>query len=341
MDKTIQKAIKYPQIASYMSIIFSLYLLILGLGAVVVVTLLSFIPPYYARDIYKFGYLRTLLEQRKVIFSFVKRYVPTNFGKIDATALIVLGSAWFMITVFLAMKRRYGQKLQRLTFKKDFEALKTSLHLSDDAAVLAPCKDKLDALHVSSKKDREELLKLFAETKKKLESMGRTLSFLSIDVVESTKMKQGEEKASIELDFREYKRFVEAKLAAQGVMKSTWTPDGVMCCFPAVDTAVRAARDIISGLEAFNKNVKTMKQDFKVRCGINSGYVYYDESVPMEEMSDHVIDVAGHMQKYAAPNAIYIAKPSIEPLEERNGFMPASRAVDGYEVYEWKQQDRS
>jgi hypothetical protein len=52
-------------------------------------------------------------------------------------------------------------------------------------------------------------------------------------------------------------------------------------------------------------------------------------------MSDRVIDVAGHMQKQAAPNSICIAKPAIEPLKERTGFFPISRIVDGYEVYIW------
>ena len=72
-----------------------------------------------------------------------------------------------------------------------------------------------------------------------------------------------------------------------------------------------------------------------VRCGINQGYVYFDEAIPLEEISDRVIDIAGHMQKNAPPNKICIAKPAIEPLQERNGFVPAGRVVDGYEVYMW------
>jgi len=175
------------------------------------------------------------------------------------------------------------------------------MRLSDKAALIAPLRSKIESLETSNKTDREELLKLFAETKKKLDSMGRDLAFLSIDVCGSTEMKLGEEKAVIEHDFREYKHFVESKLKAHGSLKSAWTPDGVMSCFATVDAAVQqAAREIIDGLAAFNKNVKTMKKDFIVRCGINAGYVYFDDSLPMEEMSDRVIDVAGHMQKHAA-----------------------------------------
>jgi len=49
-----------------------------------------------------------------------------------------------------------------------------------------------------------------------------------------------------------------------------------------------------------------MRADFKVRIGINSGQVLFDERVPMGEMSSRVIDIAGHMQKYAEVNTIYI-----------------------------------
>ena len=69
---------------------------------------------------------------------------------------------------------------------------------------------------------------------------------------------------------------------------------------------------------------------------MNTGFVYFDDSVPLEEMSDRVIDIAGHMQKHALPNTVCVAKPAIEPLRERIGFEPAGRTVDGYEVYEWK-----
>ena len=128
------------------------------------------------------------------------------------------------------------------------------------------------------------------------------------------------------------------RTVASGALKSSWTPDGVMICFPTVDAAVRAAREVITGMEAFNKHVKLIRGDIRVRCGINSGYVYFDESIPMEEISDRVIDTAGHMQKQASPNSVCIAKPAIEPMKESEGFVPASRIVDGYEVYIWRKK---
>mgnify|MGYP003549052757 CR=1 FL=1 len=44
------------------------------------------------------------------------------------------------------------------------------------------------------------------------DAMARNVAFLSIDVVGSTAMKVGEDKAFIEHDFKEYKKMVEAAI---------------------------------------------------------------------------------------------------------------------------------
>ena len=75
---------------------------------------------------------------------------------------------------------------------------------------------------------------------------------------------------------------------------------------------------------------KLIKTDFSVRCGVNAGFVYFDETTPLETMTDRVIDVAGHMQKYADPNTVAVAQNIVEPLNDRAGFAPAKRVVDGY-----------
>jgi class 3 adenylate cyclase len=184
-------------------------------------------------------------------------------------------------------------------------------------------------------KSRAALLEIMAETKKKLDSMQRDLAFLSIDVVGSTDMKMGEDRNKIEMDFREYKKFIDGMIAANGALTAAWTPDGVMICFPSADAAITTAQSVIAGLQGFNKNVKTIRALFRVRCGVNAGHVYYDRSIPMEQMSDHVIDVAGHMQKYALPNTVALPKPVVAKLSKREGFRPAGKEVDGFEVYQW------
>jgi class 3 adenylate cyclase len=215
------------------------------------------------------------------------------------------------------------------------ESWEKDMGLSKDSAVTSTLNAKLTALKDGTKEDREELLKIFAETKRKLSGMGRELAFLSIDVVDSTKMKIGEEQETVEYDFKQYKTFVDDILKANGVIKVAWTPDGIMACFSNIDTAVKTGKDVIRGLRHFNSEIKLMKSDFRVRCGVNSGYVYMDDDVPLEEVSDRVIDIAGHMQKHAEPMTVSVAKTVVEPMTDRAGFQETPKIVDGYQVYAW------
>ena len=77
-----------------------------------------------------------------------------------------------------------------------------------------------------------------------------------------------------------------------------------------------------------------MKHDFAVRVGVNAGEVSYDETIPMEEMTDRVIDIAGHMQKHGAVDTISVTKQASESLLDRFKFRPTGRIVDGCEIYE-------
>jgi class 3 adenylate cyclase len=172
---------------------------------------------------------------------------------------------------------------------------------------------KIDALSVAVESgDRKDLLELYARTKKALEAQEQALSFLSIDVVGSTGMKENEDSAIASRDFARYMAMVDEVIERHDALKASWTPDGVMICFGETHHSINAGQEVLRSLERFNREVKAMRADFKVRIGINSGQVLYDERVPMEEMSSRVIDIAGHMQKYAEVNAIYINKDAID-----------------------------
>jgi class 3 adenylate cyclase len=74
-----------------------------------------------------------------------------------------------------------------------------------------------------------------------------------------------------------------------------------------------------------------------VRCGVNAGEVVFPESRGVEEISDEVIDIAGHMQKYAAPDSLWLSREVLNQLSDRSGFHPMSDTqVDGRTVYEWR-----
>jgi tRNA A-37 threonylcarbamoyl transferase component Bud32 len=174
------------------------------------------------------------------------------------------------------------------------------------------------------------------EAKRKLDAMTRDVAFLALDVVESTNMKLGEDRAFVEHDFKEFKRMVDGAVAKYGPLKSAWTPDGAMICFDSLDLSVRAAQAMLKRLPEFNSATRMMQTPFRVRCGVNGGAVQYDADVPMEAMSDNVIVVAGHMQKYADPDTIYAAGDLLRKKKVDRGFVTADTEVDGYTVFMWR-----
>lgn len=169
-----------------------------------------------------------------------------------------------------------------------------------------------------------------------LNAVKKELAFLSIDVIGSTKMKVGEEKIAIEHAFAEYKKFLERIFREQQAYKVAWTPDGVMTCFLSVDDAAKAARSLLVDLDWFNRDVHQLRSNFRVRCGLNFGEVLFPEDKPLEEVSDEVIDVAGHLQKYAEGDTLWVSEEAYNRLLDRSGFAPIDRQVDNRNVLVWR-----
>jgi len=192
----------------------------------------------------------------------------------------------------------------------------------------------------ASSSSRLAMLRDYTEARKVLFSEKRHLSFLSIDVVGSTKMKIGEDKLAIEHAFAEYKKFVERILKKNNIWKVAWTPDGIMCAFPTAGDCIGAAQDVLRGLPWFNDGVHHLRMPFNVRCGGNMGEVVFPEDKAMEDISDEVIDVAGHMQKYAAHGALWISQDMLGPQVNPEGFrVITDQQVDGHAVMEWRADD--
>lgn len=233
-----------------------------------------------------------------------------------------------------ARRADIGARYRR--FSREYETLKKQHNLSDDDPALTPVQMLLTNLKEGRLTDRGALLSVFAETKRKLDEIGRDLAFLSLDIVDSTGLKKGEEKAAVEHDFKEFNAWVDTIFRESGAIKTSWTPDGAMAAFSSTDEAVEAAKRVLGGLSVFNSKIKVMRRNFAVRCGVNAGYVYFEPDAPLELLSDRVLDVAAHLQRQAAPNTLCVARPVIEPLRMRQGFIETGRTVQGYEVFEWK-----
>ena len=259
---------------------------------------------------------------------FLLRQAPHEYHGRDVTPWLVAG---FMVLVCWAC-RAISRKLKvEILAMEQLE----EVAVAQEAAAKADVAGKLAAMAAQSSTDRESVLEVYAQAKRILDEQKKAVTFLAVDVVNSTGMKQGEDPALAERDFRHYRKLVEACIGNHSALKAAWTPDGVMICFSSLEDAIRAGQDLIRGLERFNREVKSLKADFSVRCGINSGTVLFDEQVRMEEMSDGCIDLAGHMQKYAEPGTIFASRETVEGRGEALGFRPNGKTVDGCAVYAW------
>ncbi|NPU84486.1 MAG: adenylate/guanylate cyclase domain-containing protein [Syntrophaceae bacterium] len=312
----------------------------LGMAVILISTAYSVAVPRLAPYGLSMGkdhrYARAAIALEQTVTKPVRAVFPIRIGGHDMTPWIVLVLSFVLTFWFNTLSYRYFYEGQYYRHRKRIDDLQRRLHISDQAMSASALGRQMDLLKTAKGKDRHQILRNIAETEKKLDEEGRDLAFLSIDVVGSTGMKQDEDKAVVQNDFTRYRQFVSGIFDEHGCLKSTWTPDGVMACFPTVDDAVRAARAVITDLDTFNREVRQLRREFAVRCGVNSGFVIYDENLPLEEISDPAIDIAGHMQKHAARNAISIPKPVVEPLPGNGGFTPSGQVIDGYEIYEWK-----
>ncbi|HVA34028.1 MAG TPA: adenylate/guanylate cyclase domain-containing protein [Candidatus Baltobacteraceae bacterium] len=192
---------------------------------------------------------------------------------------------------------------------------------------------------VDDEKTREQLYKQFRQIEKTLKSAKRTTcTFLSVDVVGSTTMKSGESEVAITATFRAYEELLKRTFVATHAWKQSWTPDGVMICFQKREDAVAAAKTILEKLRDFNRVNNQLKTKLDVRCGVNEGDVVIFEDSEVEKLVEHVIDVAGHMQKYATPGSLLLSADLYRLLEDQSGFVSTGKDVDGYQTYEWTPQ---
>lgn len=287
------------------------------------------------------GYALTdyALRQRDQILQVVgpklRAQIPTRIAGKDRTDWILVAGLTVVAVGAGSMRNRIASRATARQMRRQLQRWKESMQLDEGTQAAVTLDKGFKNFENAKSVDRNELLRAFAEAKKKLDAFGREVAFLSIDVVGSTAMKEREENAAIQYDFAEYRKMVETVFDAHGILKTAWTPDGVMACSPTIDQAVLSGKDVILALETFNRNVKLMREDFSVRCGVNAGYVHFDESTPLAAMSDRVIDIAGHMQKYAEPNSVAVARKVIEPLRNPEGFEATDKVVDGYEVAHW------
>lgn len=265
----------------------------------------------------------------------IKKSLPYTYQGTDYSEILLL----IFMFVLALWSGRLKEKVKQALANDHYKQWRQKISPKVSEEQLADLDSKFRALETKKGRDgvtdRKKLLEEFVLLKGKLDGMGQQLAFLAIDVVDSTGMKKDEDKHLVSYDFDNYNTIVLDCLKSNGVVKLATTPDGIMSCFRTVDDAVSAATTLLERLKHFNQHDKKIKREFVIRAGINSGFVYFDEDTPLEQISDRVIDIAGHMQKHAKPNSINIAASAIEPLKNRVGFNETVDVIDDERVYQW------
>lgn len=239
--------------------------------------------------------------------------------------LIAAAAVWFIKVVITSLLHK-GE----LAFRSSLAVQRA------ERGALASKGGEADLVAADSEQTRAQLLKKYREIEDALKNAERKpCTFLSIDIIGSTGMKEGEEDAKIAATFQAYEELLRKTFREHNAWKQAWTPDGVMICFLDHDLAVGATKRILTELRNFNTVSNKLRTPLHVRCGVNAGEVTIFQDSKLEKIADHAIDVAGHMQKHANADALWLSAEVYESLSDKSGFHPVDRQVDGFNVYEW------
>lgn len=176
--------------------------------------------------------------------------------------------------------------------------------------------------------ERQELLRQLHDLQTKLRSGEQSLTFLSLDVVGSTKMKEQADPLSVEFTFTEYHKFVEVAVRRYGGRVHSTAGDGITCAFEHPQQAFAAARNIQAGIIELNTFRNKIGTPIVLRAGIHSGTVMVPPGQDITKINfAHVIDVAAHIQKVCPQGGIVVSEPAA-------AYLPGGPAMVGEQTVE-------
>ena len=157
-------------------------------------------------------------------------------------------------------------------------------------------------------KERQDLLRQLNQLQDRLTSGRQEMTFLSVDIVGSTRMKEGADPLAVEYTFSEYQEFVSRISQKYGGRVHSMAGDGIISAFDHPQQAFMAAKNIHAGLIELNTLRNRIGIPIILRSGIHSGAVIAPKSGDITSVSfSHVIDLASHLQKSAPAGGIAVS----------------------------------
>lgn len=162
-------------------------------------------------------------------------------------------------------------------------------------------------------RERQELLKQLVDIQDRLRSGEQAISFLSVDIVGSTRMKQMADPLSVEFTFTEYHKFVEMIAKRYGGRLHSTAGDGLTLAFDSPGQAFGAARTIQSGIIELNTFRNKIGTPIVLRCGIHTGTVVAPDATDVTSINfADVIDISAHLQKACPPGGIAVSQTAAQ-----------------------------
>lgn len=185
----------------------------------------------------------------------------------------------------------------------------------------------------------ESKLQRYSKLQKEMQENIKSRTFLSIDVVGSTALKQDQDLFLAHYSFKSYVDFISRIVESwRGIVHST-AGDGVMNCFECADDAAAAAIQILEELDFFNRTTNRLPGEFKLRLGLHSGSVIIGKQQVINEMFSQTLDITAKLQAQASPNSILISEAAYESLSKmKDRFVPAAVDSAGEKLYSFQSE---
>lgn len=161
-------------------------------------------------------------------------------------------------------------------------------------------------------RERHDMLKELIDLQAKLRTGEQQITFMSIDMVGSTRMKETADPLAVEFTFNEYHLYVERTIQRFNGRVHSTAGDGITCVFEDPNAAFKASKAIQSGLFEFNSFRNRLASPVKLRIGLHTGLVVPPEQGDMTSVNfAHVIDISAHLQKTATPGGVAVSDATI------------------------------
>jgi class 3 adenylate cyclase len=153
---------------------------------------------------------------------------------------------------------------------------------------------------------RQELIRLVVVCQDRLGEHRQHAAFVSVDVVGSTKLRQGVPELESEHAFSNFRRFIEARVRQHDGQVQMSAGDGIMAMFFEDRLAVRFAREVLESLNEFNVKHNRLGRPFSIRVGASAGEVAIDRDLSLGQLQSPIIDRAAWLQKHAPTNSMLL-----------------------------------